>query len=98
MALHDQTSADFQRMVFKNYPQTVSFDGPQEAAILPFPTPTTTLASVVIPAYSETVAIGPCPLPFGLTDPPDPGTRCLVLFAGVGTDDPWIVSLTTVPL
>jgi hypothetical protein len=96
LMLHDTTSADLQRIVTKQYPVTVTFDGPQEGVILP--SATTTQANVVVPAYSQTVAFFGCPLPYGLADPPDPGTRCLVLFVGSGVSDPWIVALTTVPL
>jgi hypothetical protein len=92
----DPLSADFQRMVYRNYPRTVSFDGPQEGTILPGASIGS--ARVLVPAFSQTLALGPAPLPFGLDVAPAPGTRCLVLFVGVGVGDPWIVAITTVPL
>ncbi len=95
MAVHDQTTANWQRMVFRTRVPVVTIDGPQEGRILAGAT--TTSARVTIPAYSTAVAFGPCPLPPGLTEAPAAGTRCLILFVGAGTGNPWIVGLTNLP-
>lgn len=91
----DPTSALVNRAILNQRPVTTRFEGPQEAVIV---TATTTSAKIIVPAWSTTMQIpGTAPLPPGLTVAPAKGTRCLVVFAGPGVGDPWVIGLTALP-
>ena len=108
MAL-DFESTQLQRAALDQRTPSAMFDGPQVGTVI---SATATTAMVAVPTYNPTVAFGPAPYPrpalhqitlAGVAHQHDPGfppagTACLVLFVGLGADQPYIVAFYGWPL